>query len=40
VGARGVGVRENEDIFLSEVRDGGQVGVKSGERDVHLHQFS
>jgi hypothetical protein len=25
----GMGARENEDIFFSEVRGGGQVGVKS-----------
>jgi hypothetical protein len=35
-----VGARENEDIFLSEVRSGGQVGAKKREMDVHLYQFS
>jgi hypothetical protein len=38
VGARGA--RENEDIFLSEVRSGGQVGAEQREMDVHLYQFS
>jgi hypothetical protein len=33
-------VRENEDIFLSEVRSGGKVGAENQEMDVHLYQFS
>jgi hypothetical protein len=36
----GVGVRENEDIFLGEVWGGGKVGVEKREMDVYLDQFS
>jgi hypothetical protein len=35
-----MGVRENEDIFLSEVRSGDRVGAEKREMDVHLNQFS
>jgi hypothetical protein len=35
-----VSVRENEDIFLGEVWDRGQVGIEKREMDIHLDQFS
>jgi hypothetical protein len=38
--AGAVSTRENEDIFLRDVRGGGYMGVKRVERDVHLDQFS
>jgi hypothetical protein len=34
-----MGVRKNEDIFLSEVRSGGKVGVEKREMDMYLDQF-
>ena len=34
-----VGVCENENIFLSEVRGGGKVGIKKLRMDVHFNQF-
>jgi hypothetical protein len=42
VGVVGVvrsGCARNEDIFLSEVRSGGKVGVEKRKMDVHLNQF-
>jgi hypothetical protein len=35
-----VGVRENEDIILSEIEGGDKVRVEKQEMDVHLDQFS
>jgi hypothetical protein len=35
-----MGIHENEDIFLSEVRSGDKVGAEKQEMDVHLYQFS
>jgi hypothetical protein len=35
-----VGVRENEDIFLSEIWGGDKVRVETQEIDVDLDQFS
>jgi hypothetical protein len=35
-----MGIHENEDIFLSEVRSRGKVGAEKREMDVHLYQFS